>query len=161
MDKLGPCCLSGPYLHSTRAYQSFAGFSSQHAYVGGKLHVPIFQTGRWSKRRITWFCCSSPKSHRRSAGEWNWNHVSQAPQPLSHPPFTRHDKCSAIKLALQKSQLSWWCLPFHPKLFCFSRYQPLVTVWSLIPESLICYGIHCKAPIHSEIHDYIPHIHWS
>lgn len=64
-NKLGPCCLSGPYLHSTVTHRSFAELSSQHACVGGKLHIPFSKTGRWNKRSSVLFSCFSPKSNRR------------------------------------------------------------------------------------------------
>lgn len=60
-DKLGPCCLSGPYLHSTRARQSFAELSSQHACVGGKLHIPFSKQGGETKGAM-YYLPVSPQS---------------------------------------------------------------------------------------------------
>lgn len=57
-DKLGPCCLSSPYLHSTRAHQSFAELSSQHAYVGGKLHTAFSKQGGETKGAVYCFLVS-------------------------------------------------------------------------------------------------------
>lgn len=95
---------------------------------------------------------------------WRW--VESKPccpnLPSSQSPeLTKH---SAIKLSLQKSVLTVLQYLSLPKAFflCFFFREPTSSIsWKPDPCLLLCYGIHCKAPIDTKRYDCIPHIHCS